>query len=54
MDIVDINVYRPSVPVAPSHKSSPNTLMNIAIGGVLGGMLGVMIALFKTYWKKEI
>jgi capsular polysaccharide biosynthesis protein len=54
MDVVDVNVYQPSVPIAPTHKSSPNTLMNVAIGGVLGGMFGVMIALFKAYWKKEI
>jgi capsular polysaccharide biosynthesis protein len=54
MDVVDVNVYQPSVPIAPTHKSSPNTLMNVAIGVVLGGMLGVMIALFIAYWKKEL
>ncbi|MBU5331140.1 hypothetical protein KQI61_02950 [Anaerocolumna aminovalerica] len=54
MDVVEVSIYQPSEPVAPTHKSSPSTLMNTVIGGVLGGMLSVFIVLFKAYWKKEI
>jgi len=54
MDVVDVSIYQPSEPVAPTRKSSPNTLKNTVIGGVLGGMLSVFVVLFKAYWKKEI
>ncbi len=54
MDVVEVSIYQPSEPVAPNHKSSPSTLMNTIIGGVLGGMLSVLVVLFKAYWKKEI
>jgi len=54
MDVVEVSIYQPSEPVAPNHKSSPSTLMNTVIGGVLGGMLSVFIVLFRAYWKKEI
>lgn len=54
MDVVEVSIYQPSEPVAPTHKSSPSTLRNTVIGGVLGGMLSVLIVLFKAYWKKEI
>jgi capsular polysaccharide biosynthesis protein len=54
MDVVDASIYQPSEPVAPTYKSSPNTLKNTVIGGVLGGMLSVFIVLFRAYWKKEI
>lgn len=54
MDVVDVSIYQPSEPVAPTRKSSPSTLMNTVIGGVLGGILSVFAVLFKAYWKKEI
>jgi capsular polysaccharide biosynthesis protein len=53
ISIVETNVYMPSLPVAPTSKASPNTILNTAIGTVLGGMLGVFIALFQWYWYKE-
>ncbi|WP_281532023.1 Wzz/FepE/Etk N-terminal domain-containing protein [Anaerocolumna aminovalerica] len=54
MDVVEVSIYQPSEPVAPTHKSSPSTLMNTIIGGVLGGIISVLVVLFKAYWKKEI
>jgi LPS O-antigen subunit length determinant protein (WzzB/FepE family) len=54
MDLVDVSIYQPSVPVAPTRSSGMGTVMYLAIGGVLGGMLSVMIALFRAYWRKEI
>ncbi len=51
--MVDTYVYLPSPPVAPTQKSSPHNVRNVAIGGVLGAMIGVMLALFVAYWKKE-
>lgn len=54
MDVVKVSIYQPSQPVAPTSKTSPSTLMNVVIGGVLGGMLSVIIVFFKAYWKKEI
>lgn len=53
-DIVDVNIYLPSNPVAPTKKTSPSNVKNAIIGGLLGGMLGVMIVFFTAYWKKEI
>lgn len=54
MDVVEVSIYQPSEPVAPTHKSSPSTFRNTVIGGVLGGMLSVFVVLFMAYWKKEI
>lgn len=54
MDVVEVSIYQPSEPVAPTRKSSPSTLVNTVIGGVLGGILSVFVVLFKAYWKKEI
>ncbi len=53
-DIVDVSIYLPSNPVAPTKKTSPSNAKNAIIGGFLGGILGVMIAFFMAYWKKEI
>lgn len=53
-DIVDVSIYLPSNPVAPTKKSSPSNAKNAIIGGLVGGMLGVMIAFLIAYWKKEI
>ncbi|MDF2801517.1 MAG: capA [Anaerocolumna sp.] len=54
MDLVDVSIYQPSVPVAPTRSSGMGTVMYLAIGGVLGGMLSVMFVLFRAYWRKEI
>lgn len=54
MDLVDVSIYQPSVPVAPTRSSGMGTVMYLAIGGVLGGMLSVIIVLFRAYWRKEI
>lgn len=53
VSVTRTNMYLPSVPVAPSRKTSPSNAMNIIIGGVLGGMVSVLIALIKEYWFKE-
>ena len=52
MDVVEVSIYQPSEPVAPTQKSSPSTLINTVIGGFLGGMLSVLVVLFKAYWKE--
>ncbi len=54
MDVVDVSIYQPSEPIAPTRKSSPSTLIYTVIGGVLGGILSVFVVLFKAFWKKEI
>ncbi len=54
VNIVDSNIYMPSSLVAPTQKSSPRNMMNIAIGAVLGGMIGVFAVLFRAYWKNEL
>jgi capsular polysaccharide biosynthesis protein len=51
--VVETSIYLPSQLVAPSQKTSPSNVMNVAIGIVLGGMIGVMVALFKEYWCKK-
>lgn len=51
--IVDNNIYLPSLPVAPTEKTSPSNALNTVIGAVLGVMIGVMAALIKEYWFKE-
>jgi len=48
--ITKTNVYLPSDPIAPSHKSSPNNLRNVIIGAVIGGMVGVVAVFVKEYW----
>lgn len=53
-DIVDVSIYLPSNPVAPTKKTSPSNARSAIIGGIIGGMFGVMIAFFNAYWKKEI
>lgn len=50
--VVGTYVYLPSPPVAPTHKASPNNVLNTAIGVVLGGILGIMAALVQEYWIK--
>jgi capsular polysaccharide biosynthesis protein len=54
MDIVELSIYQPSEPIAPTIQSGMGTVMYVAIGGVLGGMISIMIALFMAYWKNEI
>ena len=51
--VVETSVYLPSLPVAPTQKTSPSNALNTAIGAVIGGMLGVMAALVREYWFKE-
>ncbi|MDF2943773.1 MAG: capA [Herbinix sp.] len=51
--ITKANVYLPSPPATPSHKTSPSNTKNIIIGAFLGGMLGVLIAFIKEYWFKK-
>jgi len=51
--VVETSVYLPSPPVAPSQKTSPSNVMNVAIGVVIGGMIGVMVALVQEYWFKK-
>lgn len=51
--VVETSVYLPSLPVAPTQKTSPSNALNTIIGAVIGGMLGVMVALFMEYWFKE-
>ncbi|QSX05273.1 hypothetical protein JYG23_11380 [Sedimentibacter sp. zth1] len=48
--VTETNIYLPSEPIAPSHKTSPSTSLNTVIGGVIGGMIGVMVVLIKKYW----
>jgi capsular polysaccharide biosynthesis protein len=54
MKIIEVSIYQPSEPVAPTSETGTGTLMYVAIGGILGGMLSVMIAFFRAYWRKEI
>lgn len=51
--VVETNIHMPSLPVAPSSKAGPSTVLNVAIGTVLGGILGAIVALFQWYWRKE-
>jgi capsular polysaccharide biosynthesis protein len=53
ISIIESNVSMPSLPIVPSVKTSPSTVVNVAIGTMLGGMLGIMIALCQWYWRKE-
>jgi capsular polysaccharide biosynthesis protein len=52
-DLVNVSIYQPSAPVAPSGKTSPSNTKNVVIGGVLGLMLGSMYVLISAYMKKE-
>jgi capsular polysaccharide biosynthesis protein len=49
----ETNIYLPSDPVLPSHKSSPSNAKNILIGVFLGGFLGVSSVLMKAYLFKK-
>lgn len=51
--VVETSIYLPSPPVAPTQKTSPSNVRNIAIGLVLGGMLACGIALIKEYWFRK-
>lgn len=48
--ITKTNIYLPSSPIAPSKKTSPNTLLNVVIGALIGGMVGVISVYIKEYW----
>lgn len=52
-EVVEDSVYLPSQPVAPSHKSSPSTTLNVVIGAIIGGMISVIYVLIKKYWFTE-
>lgn len=52
-EVVEDSVYLPSQPVAPSHKTSPSTTLNVVIGAVIGGMISVIYVLIKKYWFTE-
>ena len=52
-EVVEDSVYLPSQPVAPSHKTSPSTMLNVVIGAVIGGMISVIYVLIKKYWFTE-
>lgn len=53
VSITNTNVYLPSPPVAPNHKSSPSNAKNVIIGAFLGGMIGVFITFIKECWFKR-
>ncbi len=54
-DLVDnMDIFKLSDAIAPAGKSSPNTMRNVVIAGLLGGMIGVFAAFFIAYWKREI
>lgn len=53
VSVTKTNVYLPSVPVAPSSKTSPSNSKNVIIGTLLGGMISVLVALIKEYWFKK-
>lgn len=44
-------IIEPTVPEVPS---SPNTLLNIAIGLVVGAMIGLGIVFIRKYWQETI
>lgn len=47
---IAINIYLPSVPVAPTYKTSPNVMLNTALGATIGLFIGIMISLVREYW----
>lgn len=51
--ITKSNIYLPSEPVAPSNKTSPSTMKNIVIGGLLGAVVSVLIAFIKEFWFRQ-
>lgn len=48
--IAKTNLYLPSAPITPSHKSSPHILKNVILGTLIGGIIGVGIVFIKDYW----
>jgi len=44
------NIYLVSDPIAPSRKTSPNSLRNVIIGAFLGLMVSGFAALIKEFW----
>ncbi|MGE7110718.1 Wzz/FepE/Etk N-terminal domain-containing protein [Lysinibacillus sp. NPDC047702] len=40
-------------PTLPEVATSPNKMLNLAIGLVLGAMIGLGVALFRQYWKNS-
>lgn len=51
VNISKLSVYLPSLPVAPSQKTSPSNAKNILLGTVLGGMLGLFTVLIQWWWS---
>lgn len=53
-DIVSVNIYLPSEPVAPSRKESPSNVKNALLGGIAGGGMGVFGILLAAYIRREL
>lgn len=53
VSVIKTNVYLPSLPVAPSQKTSPSNSKNVIFGAMIGGMMGVMISLAKVYLVRK-
>lgn len=53
INVAKTNIYLLGEPVAPINKTSPNNILNVAIGLVFGGMLACGVALIKEYWYKK-
>lgn len=53
-DIVSLNIYLPSDPVAPSRKESPSNMKNAILGGIAGGGIGIFGILLAAYIRKEL
>ncbi|HHU49715.1 MAG TPA: hypothetical protein GXZ37_08355 [Clostridiales bacterium] len=51
--VVRSSIYLPSQPVAPSSKTGPNIVRNVAIGLIIGLMLGLFAAYVKGFWFKK-
>jgi uncharacterized protein involved in exopolysaccharide biosynthesis len=52
-DIGRASIIVSSPAVVPDIPSSPNKMLNLAIGIVLGLMAGVFVSFFKEYWKNS-
>ncbi|WP_341876753.1 GumC family protein [Defluviitalea saccharophila] len=50
-DIGKASIIISTSAVVPDVPSSPNKILNIAIGFVLGLMIGVFVVFFKSYWE---
>lgn len=50
-DIGKASIIISTSAVIPEMPSSPNKILNIAIGFVLGLMIGVFVVFFKSYWE---